>query len=73
MPSAEHPFDGEVILIKNKNKNKRARMRRSYLYKVRKRMHSVTVHPESRGIMPLMPNSPAENGAGLYVSRVFGL
>ena len=22
MPSGEHPFDGEMILIKNKNKNK---------------------------------------------------
>ena len=51
----------------------RARMRRSYLYRVRKRMHSVTVHPERRGIMPLMPNSPAEDGAGLYVSRVLGV
>ena len=51
----------------------RARMRRSYLYKVRKMKHSVTVHPERRGIMPLMPNSPAEDGAGLYVSRVFGV
>ena len=22
MPSGEHPFDGDMILIKNKNKNK---------------------------------------------------
>ena len=51
----------------------RARMRRSYLYKVHKMKHSVTVHPERRGVMPLMPNSPAEGGAGLYVSRVFGV
>ena len=48
-------------------------MRRSYLYKVRKMKHSVTVHPERRGIMPLMPNSPTEGAAGLYVSRVLGV
>ena len=30
MPSGEHPFDGDMILIKNKNKNKGALFYLSY-------------------------------------------